>query len=78
MTTAKRLETYRNPTTLDTNTLRYTFDRTSKTHAVRHDTRLGQEAPASLKKFHSIHMAEAEMVRLRALLAGQGYTERVK
>lgn len=78
MTTAKRLEAYRNPTTLDTNSLRYTYDRTSKTHTVRHDTGLGQEAPSSYKRFASIHMAEVELVRLRTLLAGQGYTERVK
>jgi hypothetical protein len=72
MTTAKRIETYRNSHTGDRATLRYTYDRTSKVHMVRVDG-LDDDPTPTVRRFASIHMAEAHLERTRTLLSELGY-----
>jgi hypothetical protein len=71
MATKKRIETYRDPRTGDRVTLRYTYDRTSKGHAVRLDG-LGDDPTPAVRRFASIYMAEAHLARMRTLLAELG------
>ena len=72
----KTTETYRNPLTLATNSVRY-FEKSGK-HVIAHDMNCGEDICLDVFRFENIEEARGMWRIIRKLIINRGYTEKIE